>query len=338
MVTTMSHFKNLNYYMTASAQEYAIGIDIGGTGTKFGVVDHRGNILSHGTISTKDYPVVEDFVDALYNALLPLIQSCGGIGVIKGIGVGAPNGNYYKGTIEYAANLAWRGIVPLADMITKKFGVPTALTNDANAAAIGEMTYGAAKGMKDFIVITLGTGVGSGIVANGLLILGHDGFAGELGHVIVQPGGRKHEGTGKYGCLETYTSATGVARTALEILEKEPNTTTLLRNYKASEIDSRIVYECAMKGDQVAQEVYRYTGQILGEAFSNFVMFTSPEAIILFGGLIKAGDLIFKPTIEHMEKNLLKQFQNKVKVIPSELREADAAILGASGLVWEMKN
>jgi glucokinase len=324
--------------MTAAAQEYAIGIDIGGTGTKFGIVDHRGSILSHGTISTKDYPVVEDYVEALYAALLPLIESCGGIAAIKGIGIGAPNGNYYKGTIEHAANLAWRGIVPLADMVTKKFGVPTALTNDANAAAIGEMTYGAARGMKDFIVITLGTGVGSGIVANGHLILGHDGFAGELGHIIVQPGGRKHEGTGKYGCLETYASATGVARTAVEILEKQPGTTTLLRNFKPSEIDSRIVYECAMKGDKVAQEVYAFTGKVLGEAFSNFVMFTSPEAIILFGGLTKAGDLIFKPTIEHMEKNLLPQFQNKVKVILSELREADAAILGASGLVWEMKN
>lgn len=330
--------KHQSTIMTAPAQEYAIGIDIGGTGTKFGVVDHRGNILSHGTIATKDYPIVEDFVEALYTGLSPLIQSVGGINFIKGIGVGAPNGNYYKGTIEHAANLAWRGIVPLADMISTKFGVPTALTNDANAAAIGEMTYGAAKGMKDFIVITLGTGVGSGLVANGLLILGHDGFAGELGHVIVQPGGRKHEGTGKYGCLETYASATGVARTAVEMLEKDTTSTTLLRNYKTSEIDSRIVYECAMKGDKMAQEVYRFTGQILGEAFSNFVMYTSPEAIILFGGLTKAGDLIFKPTIEHMEKNLLPQFQNKVKVILSELREADAAILGASGLVWEMKN
>jgi glucokinase len=323
--------------MSANTKDYAIGIDIGGTSTKFGIVDHRGNILSHGTISTKDYPKVEDYIEALFRALLPSIESFGGIATIKGIGVGAPNGNYYKGTIEHAANLAWRGIIPLADMITEKFGVPAALTNDANAAAVGEMTYGAARGMKDFIVITLGTGVGSGIVANGQLILGHDGFAGELGHIVVQPGGRKHEGTGKYGSLETYASATGVARTAVEILEQQPNVTTLLRNYDKDAIDSKLVFECAMKGDAVAKEVYAFTGRILGEAFANFVMFTSPEAIILFGGLIKAGDLIFKPTIEYMEKNLITVFQNKVKVIPSELKEADAAILGASSLVWEMK-
>jgi glucokinase len=317
-------------------QAYAIGIDIGGTGTKFGMVDHRGNIVSHGTIATKDYPLIENFVDALYKGLLPLINSIGGIAAVKGIGIGAPNGNYYKGTIEHAANLAWKGIVPLADMMKEKFKLPAALTNDANAAAVGEMTYGAAKGMKDFIVITLGTGVGSGIVANGQLILGHDGFAGELGHVVVIPNGRLHEGTGKHGPLEAYASATGVARTAKEFLANSKED-SVLRNQDPATIDSKLVYDAAMSGDKLAQQVYAYTGEILGMALANFVMFTSPEAIILFGGLIKAGSLIFEPTIANMEKNLLLQFQNKVKVIPSELREADAAILGASALVWEMK-
>jgi glucokinase len=222
-------------------------------------------------------------------------------------------------------------------MINEKFAVPAALTNDANAAAVGEMMYGAAKGMKDFIMITLGTGVGSGIVANGQLILGHDGFAGELGHTIIVPGGRYHPGTGSHGCLESYASATGVAMTAIEFLEQRPNEKTLLRNYTKEEIDSRIVYECAIKGDEMAKDVYEFTGKILGEALANFVMFSSPEAIILFGGLTYAGNLIMKPTKEHMEKNLLPIFQNKVKLIFSELKEADAAILGASALVWEMK-
>jgi glucokinase len=318
-------------------QDYAIGIDIGGTGTKFGIVDHRGNIISHGTIPTKDYPTVEGFVEALHKAMLPLIESCGGTDNIKGIGVGAPNGNYYKGTIEHAANLAWKGIIPLADMLKEKFGLPTALTNDANAAAIGEMTYGAARGMKDFIVITLGTGVGSGLVANGELILGHDGFAGELGHIIVFPDGRLHEGTGKKGPLEAYASATGVVRTAHEFLHnsEEPSS---LRQHDVASINSKMVYDAAMAGDALAQRVYSFTGEVLGMALSNYVMFTSPEAIILFGGLTKAGELIFKPTIQHMEENLLPQFKGKVKVVLSELPESDAAILGASALVWEMKD
>ena len=262
----------------------------------------------------------------------------GGIDTIKGIGIGAPNGNYYNGTIEYAPNLPWKGIVPLAKLVQHKFGVPAALTNDANAAAVGEMLYGAARGMKDFIMITLGTGVGSGIVANGQLILGHDGFAGELGHTIIVPGGRLHWSTGHHGSLEAYASATGLTMTANEFLEQRPKEKSLLRNYTKEEIDSRIVYECALQGDAIAKDVYAFTGKILGEALANFVMFSSPEAIILFGGLTKAGDLIMKPTKENMEKNLLPIFQNKVKLIFSELKEADAAILGASALVWEMKN
>jgi len=318
--------------------EYAIGIDIGGTNTKFGIVDLRGNTLYRGVIATNKYEKVEPYLNELYEALRPAIDEVGGIKNIRGIGIGAPNGNFYSGTIEYAPNLKWKGIVPLAKLTTEKFGVPAALTNDANAAAVGEMMYGAARGMKDFIMITLGTGVGSGIVANGQLILGHDGFAGELGHTIIVPGGRLHWSTGHKGSLEAYASATGVAMTALEFLAERPKEKSLLRNYTKEQIDSRVVYDCAKQGDKIAKDVYEFTGKILGEALANFVMFSSPEAIILFGGLTYAGSLILKPTKEHMEKNLLPIFQNKVKLIFSELKEADAAILGASALVWEMKN
>ncbi|HEX5667831.1 MAG TPA: ROK family protein [Chitinophagaceae bacterium] len=319
------------------SQQYAIGIDIGGTNTKFGLVNHRGDISYHGAILTHKHEAIEDFIEDLYQALEPAINDSGGMEYIRGIGIGAPNGNIYKGTIEYAPNLRWKGIIPLADLIGKRFGLPARLTNDANAAAVGEMTYGSAKGMKDFIMITLGTGVGSGIVANGQLIYGHDGFAGELGHTITIPDGRLHPGTGHKGSLEAYASATGVARTALEFLEERPKEDSLMRNYAKEEIDSRVVYDCAMQGDAMALEVYQFTGKVLGLAFANFVMFSSPEAIILFGGMAKAGDLILKPTREHMEKNLLPIFQNKVKIIFSELKEADAAILGASALVWESR-
>ncbi|MBY0535391.1 MAG: ROK family protein [Chitinophagaceae bacterium] len=320
---------------TNSALEpLAIGIDIGGTGTKFGIVDRNGNVLFSSEISTKKHKEVETFIDELYESFLPLIEKVGGIGRIKGVGVGAPNGNFYTGTIEYAPNLPWKGIVPLAKLIEDKFQLPVTLTNDANAAAIGEMMYGAAKGMKDFIMITLGTGVGSGIVANGQLIYGHDGFAGELGHTIVIPDGRLHEGTGKYGSLESYASATGVRLTALEVLEKrsEPS---LLREVPTDKIDSKAVFDAAIQGDKVALEIFEYTGKILGLALANAVMFSSPEAIILFGGLTKAGDLILKPTREHMEANLIQVFQNKVKILVSHLKESDAAILGASALAWD---
>lgn len=319
------------------SQQLALGIDIGGTNTVFGIVDHRGDILYRGAISTKKHALINDYINELYEAIAPAIKDAGGIDKIKGIGVGAPNGNYYNGTIEYAPNLRWEGIIPLADLMAKKFGVPAALTNDANAAAVGEMMYGAARGMKDFIVITLGTGVGSGIVANGQLIYGHDGFAGELGHTIAIPGGRKHYSTGAHGSLEAYASATGVRFTALEMLEKYAGQASLLREYEQDKIDSRVVYDCAMQGDAIANEVYRFTGEILGMSLANFVMFSSPEAIILFGGLCKAGDLLLTPTREHMEANLLPIYKNKVKLIFSELKESDAAILGASALVWEMK-
>jgi len=313
-----------------------IGIDIGGTGTKYGIVDRDGNVLFSGEISTKKHPTIESFIDDLYAELSELIKQAGGTGRIKGIGIGAPNGNYYTGNIEYAANLVWHGIIPLAKLMEAKFKLPVVITNDANAAAIGEMTYGAAKGMKDFIMVTLGTGVGSGIVANGHLIYGHDGFAGEIGHTIVIPDGRVHEGTEKKGSLESYASATGVRLNAIEILEKskEPS---LLRKVPKDKLDSKAVYDAAIEGDKLALEIFEFTGRILGIALANAVMMTSPEAIILFGGLTKAGDLILKPTRDHMEANLIKVFQHKVKLLISHLKESHAAILGASALAWEMK-
>lgn len=322
--------------MTNSMEALAIGIDIGGTGTKFGIVDRVGNVLFSSEISTRKHSDVNDFIDELYTELSKLIDNVGGIGRIKGIGVGAPNGNYYTGTIEYAPNLPWKGIIPLARMMEDKFKIPVVLTNDANAAAIGEMMYGAAQGMKDFIMITLGTGVGSGIVANGKLVYGHDGFAGELGHTTIIPNGRLHEGTGKRGSLESYASATGVRLTTLEILEKSTEPSSL-RSVPSDQIDSKKVYEAAIAGDAVAKEIFESTGTILGAALANFVMFSSPEAIILFGGLTKAGDLILKPTRESMEANLIQIFQNKVKILVSHLKESDAAILGASALAWDLK-
>jgi glucokinase len=320
------------------SQQLAVGIDIGGTNTKFGIVDRRGNILCDGRMLTNQHEDVDGFLDELHEHLSVLITQVGGISNIRGIGVGAPNGNFYTGNIEYAPNLRWKGVIPLAKLLGEKFGVPAILTNDANAAALGEFQYGAARSMSDFIVITLGTGVGSGIVANGQLIYGHDGFAGELGHCIVIPGGRLHPGTGAHGSLEAYASATGVTNTALEFLAERPDTPSMLRDHTKEEINSKVIYEAAMKGDPLAVEVYEFTGKILGEALANFVMFSSPEAIVLFGGLTKAGDLIMKPVREHMEKNLLPIFQNKVKLVFSELKESDAAILGASALAWEMKD
>lgn len=314
------------------SKQVALGIDIGGTNTKYGLVDHRGNILVKGSLKT-DHHTVEDYIEALHNTLEPLINQFCKDKVLLGIGIGAPNANYYSGTIEHAANLKWKGIIPFAEMMTKKFRVPCKITNDANAAALGEMQYGAARGMKDFIMITLGTGVGSGIVAGGQIIYGHDGFAGELGHTIVKPRGRKHWSTGSEGCLEAYASATGITITAKKMRAEFPE--SLLNQYPEDEINAKTVHECALKGDATAIEVFRYTGQKLGEALANFVMFSSPEAILLFGGVIKAGDFILKPAKLHMERNLLQNFRGKVHLVLSELSEADAAILGASALVWE---
>ena len=313
---------------------YAVGIDIGGTNTKFGIVDRNGHIIEQDRMPSNEHEEVGEYIEELVGKLNPMIERAGGKGNIEGIGVGAPNGNYYTGTIEYAPNLKWKGIIPIAKMFQEKTGLPTRLTNDANAAAVGEMMYGCARGLKHFIVITLGTGVGSGIVIDGKILLGHDGFAGELGHTIIRHDGRLHKGTGIKGSLEAYASATGVRETALELLTQHPEQESLLRDYSLNELTSHSVYECAMKGDKIANEIFEFTGQILGEALANFVMFSSPEAIILFGGLTKAGDLIMNPTRKAMEENLLQIFQNKVKLMFSELKEADAAILGASALVW----
>ncbi|MCF8214534.1 MAG: ROK family protein [Chitinophagaceae bacterium] len=315
-------------------QPLAIGIDIGGTGTKFGIVDKDGNVLFSGEMSTKKHREIDGYIDELHGHLGELIEKAGGIGRIRGIGVGAPNGNFYTGNIEYAPNLPWSGIIPIAKMMSDKFKLPVTLTNDANAAAIGEMMYGAAKGMRDFIMITLGTGVGSGIVANGQLIYGHDGFAGELGHTIVIPDGRIHQGTKKHGSLESYASATGVRLTALEMLENSTED-SLLRTADKETLDSKVVYDAAIKGDKLALDIFEFTGKILGLALANAVMFSSPEAIILFGGLTKSGDLILNPTRRHMEENLIQVFQNKVKILISHLKESDAAILGSSALVWD---
>ena len=318
------------------SKPYVVGIDIGGTNTVFGIVDARGTIIDSGSIKTAKHDKVEDYVDELYGQLFALLEKNDVVDKIAGIGVGAPNGHYFNGTIEFAPNLPWRGVLPLAQMLTDRFGIPVALTNDANAAAIGEMTYGAARGLKDFIMITLGTGVGSGIVVNGQLVYGHDGFAGELGHVIVKPGNGRLCGCGRSGCLEAYTSATGVARTAREFLEMRKDN-SLLRQIPIQDITSKDVYDAAMAGDQLAKDIFDYTGDILGEAFANFTAFTSPEAIILFGGLAKAGELIRKPILESMERNMLNIYKNKVKLLFSELKESDAAVLGASALGWEVK-
>jgi len=314
---------------------YVIGMDMGGTNTVFGIVDTRGNVISKSAIKTGTHTDVNLYINDIYTELSKLIEAVGGIEKIKGIGVGAPNGNYYTGNIEFAPNLPWKGIVPFANLMADKFGVPAALTNDANAAAVGEMTYGAAHGMKNFIMITLGTGVGSGIVIDGKVVYGHDGFAGELGHVNVMRNNGRLCGCGKTGCLETYASATGVARSAREILETSTKE-SLLRNIPVESITSKDVFDAAMQGDEVAKEIFNYTGKILGEAFADFVAFSAPEAIVLFGGLSKAGDLILNPIKENMEKNLLPIWRGKVKVLFSELKEADAAVLGASALAWEL--
>ncbi len=315
---------------------YVVGIDIGGTNTAFGIVDARGTIVASSSIKTGAYEEAQDYVDEVCKNLLPLINSQGGVEKIKGIGIGAPNGNYYSGTIEFAPNLPWKGVIPLAAMFEERLGIPAALTNDANAAAIGEMTYGAARGMKDFIMITLGTGVGSGIVINGQMVYGHDGFAGELGHVIVRRENGRLCGCGRRGCLETYCSATGVARSAREILtaSTEPS---LLRAIPAENITSKDVYDAVVKGDKLAQEIFDFTGTILGEALADFVAFSSPEAIVLFGGLAKSGEYIFNPIQKALDANVLPIFKGKAKLLMSELKDSDAAVLGASALGWELK-
>lgn len=312
---------------------YVIGIDMGGTNTVMSVVDSRGKIVKNTSIKTQEYAEFGDFVDAMAKKIRSMLGELGGPQMIAGIGIGAPNANYYSGNIENAANLPWKGVCPLAEMLYDALGIPVAVTNDANAAAIGEMTYGAARGMRDFIMITLGTGVGSGIVINGELVYGHDGFAGELGHVRVRRGGR-HCGCGQNGCLETYCSATGVARTAREFLETRTDD-SLLRKIEPAKITSKDVFDAAMQGDALSKEIFEYTGQIMGEAFADFVAFSAPEAIILFGGLAKAGDLLMEPIRRSMEQNLISCWKGKVKLIMSALPASDAAVLGAAALGWK---
>lgn len=320
-----------------SVKPYVIGLDLGGTNSVFGIVDSRGEIRATTAIKTQAYEKVEDYVDASVEALHIFIDQVGGISKIKGMGIGAPNGNYYKGTIEFAPNLAWghNGIVPLADMFSKKLGIPVGLTNDANAAAIGEMAYGVARGMKNFIVITLGTGVGSGIVVDGKLVYGSDGFAGELGHVTMVRHDGRSCGCGRTGCLEAYCSATGVARTARELLDTsdEPS---LLRELKPEDITSLDVSIAAEKGDKLAKHIFEYTGEMLGAACADFAAFSSPEAFIFFGGLTKAGSLIMDPIKRSYDEHVLKIFKGKAKFLISGLDGSSAAVLGASAVGWEL--
>ena len=316
---------------------YVIGLDLGGTNSVFGIVDSRGDIKATTAIKTQGYETVDEFVEASVEALKIIIDQVGGIEKIKAMGIGAPNGNYYTGTIEFAPNLSWghNGIVPLAKMFSDKLGIPVALTNDANAAAIGEMTYGVARGMKNFIVITLGTGVGSGIVINGQLVYGSDGFAGELGHVIMNRVNGRPCGCGRKGCLEAYCSATGVARTARELIETtdEPS---LLRDMPAADITSLDVSIAASKGDALAKRIYEFTGNMLGEACADFAAFSSPEAFIFFGGLTKAGALLMDPIKKAYEENVLNIFKGKAKFLVSGLDGSSAAVLGASAVGWDI--
>lgn len=319
---------------------YVIGLDLGGTNSVFGIVDARGEIKATTAIKTGGFASADDYVDAAVVALQPIIEQVGGLNTIKAMGIGAPNGNYYNGTIEMAPNLPWAhdNIVPLAKMFSERLGnIPVALTNDANAAAIGEMVYGVARGMKNFIVITLGTGVGSGIVVNGQLLYGSDGFAGELGHVTMVRGAEgRFCGCGRTGCLEAYCSATGVARTARELLSKSERP-SILREMNPEEITSLDVSIAASKGDALANEIYEFTGHMLGEACADFAAFSSPEAFIFFGGMVKAGELIMKPIREAYDHHVLPIFRGKAKFLVSGLDGASAAVLGASAVGWEIK-
>lgn len=320
------------------SKPYVLGIDIGGTNTVFGIVDARGHVVASDSIKTRKHNKFEDYIAELHDGIARLLRANEAENKIQGIGIGAPNANYYTGTIDNNVNLPWSAPnLPLADAVSRSFGgIPVAVTNDANAAAIGEMTYGAARGMRDFIMITLGTGVGSGIVINGQMVYGHDGFAGELGHVIVKRNNGRACGCGRTGCLEAYASATGVARTAREFLEVRSDPSTL-RDLDIENITSKDVYDAAVAGDKLSKEIFEFTGKILGEAFADFIAFSSPQAIVLFGGLAKSGDLLLKPIREAMDSSVMPIFKGKTKIILSELKESDAAVLGASALGWEAK-
>ncbi|MGE0771829.1 MAG: ROK family protein [Cyclobacteriaceae bacterium] len=316
-------------------KDITIGIDIGGTNTKFGIVSRDGKIISHGKIKTTDFEEFQDFFNAMVDSIRKALQPMNG-SKLMGIGIGAANGNYYTGCVERATNLKWKGVLPLAEMFNDAFDVPCLVTNDANAAAVGEMIFGAAKGMKDFVLITLGTGLGSGFVANGKLINGHHGIAGELGHATVNSNGRFCN-CGKRGCLETYASATGIKRTVYKLLADylEPSE---LRGISFDNLNTRMITEAANRGDLVARQAFEYTGRILGMKLAETAVHTDPEAIFLFGGLTQAGDLIFKPTIYHLEENLMPLYRGKIKVLPSILQHQAAPILGASSLIWDHHN
>lgn len=314
---------------------YVIGLDMGGTNSIFGIVDQRGTIKAQTAIKTKAYADVHDYVAAAVEALQPALDVVGGIEQVRGMGIGAPNGNFYTGNIEYAANLVWPGVVPIARLFEEALGIPTRVTNDANAAAMGEMTYGVARGMKNFIMITLGTGVGSGIVVDGKVVYGSDGFAGELGHLVVDHTSEGRScGCGRSGCLETYCSATGVARTAREMLEKSTQPSKL-RELNPAEITSFDVFQAAEAGDAVALEIFEFTGKLLGTACADFATFNSPEAFVFFGGLTKAGDYLMEPLRKAYDENVLSLYKNKAKLLVSALNGSEAAVLGASALGWE---
>lgn len=315
---------------------YVIGLDLGGTNSVFGIVDENANVLATTSIRTAGQNDLNLYMDAAIGALQPMIDKVGGIENIHGMGIGAPNGNFYTGNIEYAPNLPWKGIVPFSKLFKERLGVPVVLTNDANAAALGEMTYGVAKGMKNFIMITLGTGVGSGIVINGQLVYGCDGFAGELGHVTVDYSEKARLcGCGRRGCLETYCSATGVARTAKEILS-ETDKPSSLRDIPIDEITSRDVSIAAEHGDEVALDIYKFTGELLGKSCANFTAFSSPEAYVFFGGLTKAGNLLMDPIKKAYDEHVMEIYKGKAKMLISQLDDAQAAVLGASALAWNI--
>ncbi|MFC2151006.1 ROK family protein [Bacteroidota bacterium] len=317
-------------------QKLAIGIDIGGTNISYGVVTENGVVKLKESFPIKEFIEVNDFVDYLSERINHSLAGLSADFQLMGVGIGAPNGNYYNGTIEHAPNLNWKGIVPLAEILQKKIDLPVKLTNDANAAAMGEMIYGNAKDLKDFLMVTLGTGLGSGFVSNGKMILGHDGFAGELGHAIFDPNGRLCN-CGRKGCLETYASASGIVRTVKELLA-ELDEPSMMRKVPFEDISSEMIYKAALERDPIAKKAFDYTGYVLGIMLANAVSITSPEVIFLFGGLANAGDLIFKPVKKYMNEYLLNIYKNKIELKPSALSENDAAILGAAALVWHEKD
>jgi len=312
-------------------KDVVAGIDIGGTNIIFGLVDDSGNVIAEERLKTVEFPDIKDYISAQHTAIKKMLDNNTGHRLI-GLGVGAPNANYHKGTIELAPNLAWKGIVPLAAYLKEKVNVPVIITNDANAAAMGEMIFGGAKGMRDFIVLTLGTGLGSGIVVNGEVVYGHTGFAGELGHVIIVPGGREC-GCGRRGCFETYASASGLVRSVLNLLS-ERREESALRDLPPSELTSKMIVEQAEKGDRIALEAINYTAEMLALGIINAITFSSPGAVFLFGGLVKAGELLLAPVRTYVDQNVMPIFRGSVKILPSGISEANAAVLGAAALAW----